>query len=548
MGKFFYQYRKQGDGFKRTVDRLEKILPVSPTQPYYKADQNQVLWINNTAGVLVNGYSLITGCPALALQDRYFSFRLDVTADEIRLFSDLVASRTAWYYSDESTFIVSSSQRMIVAALQSFEHNIEAVAWMLATGSLGPRLSWDKRIRPLPPNTVISVLKSCPSQPEIAIVSPDSGPKPDTIQEIFESVFSSFAHKSTCGVTLSGGFDSRAVLFNLVRSGIPVRAYTWGNQESINRSLSDAGIARQLATHMKVPFSFVNIYSAEENHVDVLEAFLQQGEGRIDHINSFADRMQFWRQIATDGIEQVYRADEVFGWVRTENEFDVRISLDMNQVEDYRNLQLLFGKSNLPRPTLPDDFKRKEGESLSQWRDRCYRDFRMPTILSALQDPVLPFVEIINPLLFSPFVRWASLLPDSDRDNKRAYKEYVRRLVPEVPFAISPAVPEPEDFVSNAEIRDYICNAFRSEEAIGLFGSDFVSELIAGYKPDGSSQPSWKTRVARLLPFKVKKALRRSIMPYSLSHNRIVLRAVIALRMLAILKSDAAASTSSPNG
>src|SRR5690606_559339 len=146
MGKFFYQYRNQEGEFAATVNRLEKILPTTPSLGYCKSDRNQLLWINNSKGLFVSDFSLTTGFPAREVRDTFYSFKLTVTENTISLTSDLVASRTVWYYLDEDTFIASSSQRMIIAALQRFDINTQAIVWMLSTGSLGPGHSWDRHI------------------------------------------------------------------------------------------------------------------------------------------------------------------------------------------------------------------------------------------------------------------------------------------------------------------------------------------------------------------------------------------------------------------
>src|SRR5690606_38234841 len=131
-------------------------------------------------------------------------FKLTVTENTISLTSDLVASRTVWYYLDEDTFIASSSQRMIIAALQRFDINTQAIVWMLSTGSLGPGHSWDRHIRQLAPDTVLSVRKSSILSPETSVAVPIGDTGGTGIGEIFDSVFSTFDHEAKRGVTLSG--------------------------------------------------------------------------------------------------------------------------------------------------------------------------------------------------------------------------------------------------------------------------------------------------------------------------------------------------------
>lgn len=90
--------------------------------------------------------------PLAAVPDGcYALFRTD--ASFVELLTDATASRTIWYVQTEETFIASTSQRAIVFFLNDFKPNSQASAWMLSSGSLGPGLSWDKRIEPLPPDS-----------------------------------------------------------------------------------------------------------------------------------------------------------------------------------------------------------------------------------------------------------------------------------------------------------------------------------------------------------------------------------------------------------
>ena len=69
----------------------------------------------------------------------------------IEIASDDCGSRNIWYYQDAEVFIASSSQRAIIQYLGSFEPNPDAFPWMLSEGAFLFGLSWDKRIKPLPP-------------------------------------------------------------------------------------------------------------------------------------------------------------------------------------------------------------------------------------------------------------------------------------------------------------------------------------------------------------------------------------------------------------
>ena len=85
----------------------------------------------------------------------YALFRSDDAVVEI--VSDTLASRTVWYAKTDDMFVAATSQRAIVALLGSFEFNPAVVPWMLATDTLGPGLSWDKRIRHVAGATTVTL-------------------------------------------------------------------------------------------------------------------------------------------------------------------------------------------------------------------------------------------------------------------------------------------------------------------------------------------------------------------------------------------------------
>lgn len=88
----------------------------------------------------------------------YAIFRND--EDFIEIVSDFAASRTIWYYFDENIFITSTSQRAIILFLRDFKFDSRVIPWMLSTGTLGPELSWDTRIRRIPPDASVILDKT----------------------------------------------------------------------------------------------------------------------------------------------------------------------------------------------------------------------------------------------------------------------------------------------------------------------------------------------------------------------------------------------------
>lgn len=79
---------------------------------------------------------------------------------EIRVKNDVAGTRRLWYYSDDEFFIVSTSQRVIVALVGSVIPHEPSQQWMLGSGCLAPFESWDSRIHSLRPNSVLTFDRS----------------------------------------------------------------------------------------------------------------------------------------------------------------------------------------------------------------------------------------------------------------------------------------------------------------------------------------------------------------------------------------------------
>ena len=76
-------------------------------------------------------------------------------ANYVEAVSDIVGTRTIWYFHSDDLFIASTSHRMIIIYLGKFKPNKMTYSWMLSAGLPGPELSWDHRIKVLPGNAKI---------------------------------------------------------------------------------------------------------------------------------------------------------------------------------------------------------------------------------------------------------------------------------------------------------------------------------------------------------------------------------------------------------
>ena len=130
--------------------------PVSSIEPYTKDDWNVFSKNNKQLSVWKK--------PANLEVDENLNIRLSIpnsddreadyltiteNGPELEIKGDILGTRVVWYYFDSDRLLVSSSQQLILSQIGNFESNPDAWTWMLSNGSLGPGLSWDKRIRAL---------------------------------------------------------------------------------------------------------------------------------------------------------------------------------------------------------------------------------------------------------------------------------------------------------------------------------------------------------------------------------------------------------------
>ena len=153
--------------------------------------------------------------------------------------SDVAGTRSIWYYKDNEYFITATSQRAIVMFLGDFEFNQEVVPWMLSTGSLGPFLSWDKRIKLLPPDSALLLDKAswtADLKTEPIVFENEKITKKEGYDRVFSAIRKTFDHLrldyDKWAVTLSGGKDSRGILLTLLtksEAAKKVKTYTHGH-------------------------------------------------------------------------------------------------------------------------------------------------------------------------------------------------------------------------------------------------------------------------------------------------------------------------------
>ena len=470
----------------------------------------------------------------------------------IELLSDTCASRTIWYASTEKLFLASTSQRAIVYFLQSYKPDRQVYSWMLSSGGLGYGLSWDRRIRAVPGNTriILDRLTWCLEQETRAIeFTPDDLSDQEHERQLREVMEDNFTHLkaeyANWDLLLSGGFDSRGILL-MLKDHKDVNCVTWGLESALGDKRSDAGIAKQLADHYGLKFK----YLATDHSGDpvrtrgLFDRLLVAGEGRTDKISGYADGLAIWKRLFESGIEGLIRGDIGFSPYSVRTPDEVTRSVGINSLADYTNLSWTSG-SELAKQRLPEVLRQRSAESLSSWRDRLSYEFRCPVFWAALNEIKASYVEIMNPFLTRTFVQGTCRLPDHLRDNKRIFKNIVRSLSPNIPFADKSATASKTRILQVPEIVDTLLAELDQSSSRSLLSDQLIDYVIDNINIAGPATSMRRKRLPAFLKQWVPKKMQRvAVKPkpvQGLDVNLLAFRAYIICRMQRLLSEDARA-------
>lgn len=459
------------------------------------------------------------------------SFALIRTGDDTtELVSDAVASRTLYYSVFDELFVVSTSQRAVMHFYERFVPDESAMAWMISSGTLGPRGTWDRRIEMLGPHTRLTLDRSAwevQIKTEPSTAAPETSSNETHIDQLAQSISRSCealeADCSQWALPLSGGLDSRELLLQFQkRDGIT--AVTWGTAEALEDPESDAVRARELATACGVPHQYHELPTRPTNVETVFDRFLTAGEGRIDHVAGYSDGFETFESLANSGRQGIIRGDVAQSSTSMKSPSHVRLNAGARLLSDYDTLSSLHvpGDDN---QVWPDRYHRRPGESLTTWRDRVYRTFRVPYVLAALNDLKLSYVEIANPLLSHEVVGTVEQLPDRERHSKQLFKQYVLSRSPDIPIATRNATPAYETLFAAPKTVDYLHQAIDTQRVRSMLGTELVEWTLDSMSAERNSfdksSPSgsgWPSAVDRL-KFETASRLPASVTQFVASHT-----------------------------
>ena len=487
--------------------------------------------------------------PGNIIPDGSFSiFRSDEFRTEV--ITDVVGSRTIWYYHDSELFIASSSQRAIIMILGSFNFNSDVIPWMLSTGALGPGFSWDSRIKMLPPNSSISVdynswsvsLKT--NAIDFKAISISDTNHEDNLRNSLRKTFSSLnISLGKWVLPLSGGYDSRSilVLFNSIGQNLKkLGLVTWGLKRAIKEPGNDAYVAKKVADYFKVEHKYYHTDISTEPVSAIFNRYLVCGEGRIDHVSGYMDGFRIWKTLFEDDVQGIIRGDEGFGWVGVDSALDVRLKVGIATCEDFSNLSYFqtSDKSN----KIPQFLEIKDGETLETWRDRLYHEYRIPVILAALSDLKLSYIEVINPLLSREIIKQVRIMPDHLREDKTLFKKVVNSISPAINYATSGANANASSILKSKSVVEMLRSELSTEICKGILPQEFIAYILKNLVV-AENRVNWKQKLKSILKLYLPKRIINRLSAFNsrdtIGINVLAFRSYIICRMTDMLNQDA---------
>jgi hypothetical protein len=470
--------------------------------------------------------------------------------DEVEIVSDILGTRAVWYFKDDEIFLASTSQRAIVQYLKDFQFNNKVIPWFLSNGMLGPGLSWDKRFSLLPPDSSLILNRTDWSWEiktrEVLFIQNNKSDK-ENIENLHKTLTSTFSELnldySQWDLTLSGGYDSRGNLCLLPKKdekGKKLNTVTWGVEGSQNIKGNDAHIAKKLSNKYDLPHTFFETDESDVPLEEILERFLKNGEGRIDHIGGYMDGFKIWKTLFENNITGAIRGDEVFGSYDFISNFHVRKFVGLALFKDYENLEKFPYLKTLSQE-IPESFERKENESFEVWRDRLYQSQLVPMMLSSLADLKQGFVEQTNPLLSKSVVELIRELPDHLRTDKYAFRQIVNSISPKIEFANSSATQSAQDICTEERMVKIIREELQSSSRY-IFPDGFISTLLTCIVVTNSNvkyKTTLESKMKSFIPKTLKRRILKRTFTPTIDANILAFRAVLILKMIKIFEEDA---------
>jgi hypothetical protein len=478
-------------------------------------------------------------------------------ADSVELISDVCATRTLWYALTDDAFLASTSQRALVMLLGSFELEPEATACFLSSGTLGPTVSWDARLRRLPPDARLVLDRAAwqVTRHEAPFALNQAAADLQTDVARLRSAIA-----ATCGslnldlerwvLPLSGGHDSRTLLAFLVENGLRPRCVTWTTRASLRNPLSDASIARVLARRYRVEHELLFLDASDLDADTVVTRFVAANEGRNDEIAGYLDGFALWRDLARAGVQGIVRGDQSYGPVsRPMQPESGRRQVGGATPADYPEGHPLR-KLELAPQEWPARLRSGPQDDLKDYRLRLSQQGYIPIILTGLNEPKARYVEIVNPHVSRRVIGTVRSLAPKSRYRAAAYHRISDGLASAVPYARFSSTPSASDLFHRADLHELIVRELVSASVERVLGAEGALKVLTAMSAAAGKRPSARARfraavkeASDILPTNLATSLTPAWKgPEALPPAKLAFRALLAGRTMAQLDEDAAAT------
>ena len=244
-----------------------------------------------------------------------------------------------------------------------------------------------------------------------------------------------------------------------------------------------------------------------------------------------------WTALFEAGVHGLIRGDEGLGWDKPKLPLDsaVRIGVGCAPCSDFRNFQ----GYGLAAQELPPSLLKEKGETLAAWRDRLYHQFRLPTIISALSDLRLAYVEQASPLLFREGPTRGKAASGRTAHGQDTVQKHCRRHEPKGPLRV-----ERGNRVASTDLtgRPY-CEPLKggdlSQGIMQMVSPELVDQIVQRLETGSFRASRLDTQLRRI---------KRLLLGAEVDYNVLAFRVFIISRMNTIMNQDSCASTNRSGG
>jgi len=359
--------------------------------------------------------------------------------------NDRIAAKPLFYFNDGRTIYFGPEMKslLLVPSLER-KLNLAAVADFLANGHFTREHTLVEGLETVDKATVLKVTAGGVTrhkywQFEFEWEDKDLGwdyYQPRLAELLRKAVCRRLRTDNTCGILLSGGYDSRVILgcYLEAKPGQELHTISWGREEDIPDS--DCALAKRLAQKLSAQHGFYKL-TAEEV-VDNFRDFVFLGEGLTDFPESYD---VFYRIKEQQNVDIVLRGDECFGfsqWLKVHDEHTMFSALGLNALRNMGRYQRILNPSyyrlfcELDAETTRHVSSRCSAKNIHNRKDFFYLDVRLKHYLNPLNYVKNFVIESFTPLLDYDILDFVSTLPVRYRLGKSFYRKTAVKMFPEL--------------------------------------------------------------------------------------------------------------------